>query len=79
MRCIYCGGETAVVDSRSSIVTVRRRRRCTQCGKIFPTDEVAAQAAPSRAGELEQRLKAMKLRMVQLETELKLALKLVTG
>lgn len=79
MQCIYCGGETTVADSRVNGATVRRRRRCKVCRKIFPTDEVAAQAVPSRSGELEQRLKAMKLRMAQLETELQLALKLVTG
>lgn len=79
MQCIYCGGETLVADSRPHKTTVRRRRRCTQCARIFLTDEMAAQAAPIQTDKLERHLKAMKLRMAQLETELQLALKLVTG
>ena len=40
MRCIYCGGETRVVDKRMSTGNaVRRRRECLVCGKRFTTYE----------------------------------------
>ena len=36
MKCIYCGGRTAVIDKRS----IRRRRKCLKCNKRFSTREV---------------------------------------
>ena len=42
MKCVYCGClESKVIDSRSSEdgTTIRRRRECLQCSKIFTTYE----------------------------------------
>ncbi len=39
MRCIYCRGETRVVDSREVGNAIRRRRACQQCGRRFTTYE----------------------------------------
>jgi transcriptional regulator NrdR family protein len=40
MKCPECGAETAVIDSRPALGTVRRRRECTACGHRFTTREV---------------------------------------
>lgn len=41
MVCIYCGGKTAVTNSRHQkrLDRVWRRRRCAQCGAVFSTVE----------------------------------------
>ena len=40
MKCIYCGGETRVIDKRlTKGNVVRRRRVCLSCGKRFTTYE----------------------------------------
>lgn len=41
MRCLYCGSETKVVDSRENKHSVRRRRECQKCDKRFTTYERA--------------------------------------
>lgn len=43
MVCLYCSGDTAVVNSRPQHRTnqVWRRRRCLSCGAIFTTEESA--------------------------------------
>ncbi len=43
MVCIYCGGSTAVTNSRlqKQPNQVWRRRRCELCGAIFSTSEAA--------------------------------------
>ncbi|HVC49955.1 MAG TPA: transcriptional regulator NrdR [Burkholderiales bacterium] len=44
MKCPFCGAaDTQVVDSRVSEIgdSVRRRRRCSDCGKRFTTFETA--------------------------------------
>lgn len=40
MNCPKCDAETAVIDSRSALGTVRRRRQCEACGHRFTTREV---------------------------------------
>lgn len=44
MDCIYCGGSTAVVNSRPQkrYNAVWRRRTCLQCRAIFTTEERVA-------------------------------------
>jgi transcriptional repressor NrdR len=41
MNCIYCGGDTKVVNSRVQKRSnqVWRRRQCITCGAIFTTEE----------------------------------------
>lgn len=39
MTCLYCGGSTKVIESRSSTEEVIRRRKCLDCGKLFYTAE----------------------------------------
>lgn len=40
MNCIYCEGETKVVDSRPTNKNeIRRRRECLTCGYRFTTME----------------------------------------
>lgn len=43
MVCVYCGGETKVVNSRPQRRNnqVWRRRRCSTCGAQFTTQEAA--------------------------------------
>ena len=43
MVCVYCGGDTGVVNSRSQRKKnqVWRRRRCLSCGATFSTEESA--------------------------------------
>lgn len=43
MVCIYCSGETQVVNSRPQkrLNTVWRRRKCLKCHNIFTTEEGA--------------------------------------
>lgn len=41
MQCPYCGGDSQVVDSRSSTDGVRRRRTCNECRRRFTTYETA--------------------------------------
>lgn len=40
MTCPICGGETKVVDSRSELDCVYRRRRCLDCEYRFTTREI---------------------------------------
>jgi transcriptional repressor NrdR len=49
MVCIYCGGRTAVVNSRlqKNLNQIWRRRRCSFCDAVFSTHE-----APQLAGSL---------------------------
>lgn len=39
MQCPYCGGDSAVLDSRSTAEGVRRRRSCNECKRRFTTYE----------------------------------------
>lgn len=41
MVCIYCGGETRVINSRPQkrLNHVWRRRQCLNCGTVFSTSE----------------------------------------
>lgn len=41
MVCLYCGGDTAVTNSRAvgGKYGVWRRRRCKACGAVFTTNE----------------------------------------
>ena len=41
MRCPYCAGESAVIDTRDldNGESIRRRRRCKQCDRRFTTYE----------------------------------------
>jgi len=39
MKCIYCNGESRVVDKRESPDGTRRRRECLKCRKRFTTYE----------------------------------------
>ncbi len=44
MVCIYCGGDTQVINSRlqKRPNQVWRRRKCQNCGAVFSTHELAA-------------------------------------
>jgi transcriptional regulator NrdR family protein len=35
-----CGGTTTVIDSRAHGTSIRRRRRCDQCGERWSTREI---------------------------------------
>ena len=58
MVCIYCGGETQVINSRHQkrLNQVWRRRQCLNCAAVFSTEEVAQYAAAwmvlDRAGHI---------------------------
>jgi transcriptional repressor NrdR len=39
VRCLFCGSETKVIDSRPVDETIRRRRQCPDCEKRFTTYE----------------------------------------
>ena len=40
MKCIYCGSENHIVaDTRVKTYSVRRRRKCVDCGKAWKTIE----------------------------------------
>jgi transcriptional repressor NrdR len=39
VKCPYCNGESAVIDSRASADGVRRRRECPDCKRRFTTYE----------------------------------------
>ena len=39
MLCEKCGKKTKVVDSRTAYEGVFRKRECTNCGRIFYTEE----------------------------------------
>jgi transcriptional repressor NrdR len=39
VRCLFCGSDTKVVDSRPVDDTIRRRRECPACEKRFTTFE----------------------------------------
>jgi transcriptional repressor NrdR len=39
MRCLFCGSETRVIDSRPVDEAIRRRRECPDCEKRFTTYE----------------------------------------
>ena len=41
MQCPYCGGDSQVVDSRTSPEGVRRRRVCNECRRRFTTYELS--------------------------------------
>lgn len=56
MQCPYCGGDAAVLDSRTNPDGVRRRRTCTECKRRFTTyEKVAAPAVKvtKRSGKSE--------------------------
>ena len=50
MKCIYCGAETQVTNSRHQkrVNQVWRRRKCQECGAVFSTHESAAYDAAWR-------------------------------
>lgn len=42
MKCPKCGSSAlAIVDSRQSNETIRRRRKCLKCGHRFSTFEIS--------------------------------------
>lgn len=45
MQCPYCGGDAAVLDSRTNPEGVRRRRNCGECKRRFTTYEKVAAPA----------------------------------
>lgn len=81
MKCIYCSGETAVVDSRSEGAAIGRRRRCKACGRTFGTVEEAKgkplAEGTGRLEALDRHLRAANLRMLQLQEELKVIRNLI--
>ena len=41
MKCPICEGKTAVLDSRTGVDnSIRRRRKCLECGLKFTTHEL---------------------------------------
>lgn len=50
MKCVYCGGETQVINSRlqKRLNHVWRRRKCLACAAVFSTHEAADYAAAWR-------------------------------
>jgi transcriptional repressor NrdR len=56
VQCPYCGGDAAVLDSRTTAEAVRRRRNCGECKRRFTTyEKVAAPAIKvvKRSGKTE--------------------------
>lgn len=48
MKCLKCGASAShVIDSRPSMNTVRRRRRCHQCNRRWTTYEISKTHHPS--------------------------------
>lgn len=69
MNCIYCGDNTAVVDSRLAGPAIRRRRKCQACLKIFATVELPEGASLSVDQKLVKRLQILNLRFLQLKQD----------
>lgn len=42
MKCPVCGGDTVVVDSRTEVDCINRRRKCLGCDYRWNTVEVDA-------------------------------------
>lgn len=40
MTCPQCGAETHIINSRKTCDSVRRRRKCCECGCRFTTIEI---------------------------------------
>lgn len=57
MTCPVCGGKTCITDSRSDGETVRRRRKCRECGHRFTTEEIDADLQAQRQRKLDQLLR----------------------
>ena len=53
MTCPICGAKTRVVDCRKDCETVVRRRKCTECGYIFYTEETESTSKVYRSVERE--------------------------
>ncbi len=48
MKCVYCGGDTKVVDVATRDDMNVRRRRCLKCGKSFLTREALSETELDR-------------------------------
>ncbi len=58
MVCIYCGGGTAVINSRPQrrANQIWRRRRCKACGSVFTSEESAQYGSAWQVRSLQGRL-----------------------
>ncbi len=53
LKCIYCGGDTRTVDTRSDGNVVKRKRRCLSCSESFYTCECSERKASKYIRERE--------------------------
>lgn len=60
MKCVYCGENTKVMDSRVSKSKVRRRRECLNCNKRFTTIEKFVAESNSNEAYIKKLLKNRK-------------------
>ena len=51
MTCPVCGGKNYVVDSRSDVDAVYRKRICKECGHEFFTVEFETESTAGREAE----------------------------
>ncbi len=42
MKCVFCGNDTLILETRESGDTTRRRHECVVCHKRFTTKEVTS-------------------------------------
>ena len=42
MKCIFCGNDTKIIETRESDDTTRRRHECLVCHKRFTTKEITS-------------------------------------
>lgn len=54
MTCPVCGGKSYVHNSRSDGETVRRYRKCRECGHHFTTEEIDADLLAGHQKKLDQ-------------------------
>ena len=52
--CKRCGGDSAVLDTRSSGDEVKRRRKCVSCGHRWSTFETTSRDISTHIKELRQ-------------------------
>ena len=66
MRCIYCNENTAVIDKRTSMDNItRRRRKCLSCDKRFTTKEILLEDFPDTARVVKPRVKIIKPKLAK--------------
>lgn len=67
--CTHCGGSSQVLETRATVSTIRRRRKCLQCGERWWTHEVS-EGAYMVSPEMQQRIDGAKAALASIESDL---------